>query len=488
MTSLRHLWAKRGPKRHAALAITRIRTKRGATFNRVRPCVVSRAVSMIALAALQSFMWPGDCGADQRAANVNTLVHSTEKAPVPADATEDWGQLRTPLDGSTVVGGVLNAVIANAASVETTAEKQAVEVAACLDGRKVSAPRKGTLIGINYFDAFSRYFKSGKDTSFRRGFAGLHKFQIPFIRFSLTGFWPDDLAMSLEQTDQFLERFDKFVAEARSYGIRLLPTVFWNYAALPGYSGESLAAWGNGDSRTRGAMRRLVKTLAERYSGNPAIIGWEFTNEANSFADLPDSYKYYKIDPKLDPRGARKEDNNVTSRDLLAALAEFGEIVKSADPRVIISSGFDVPRINATRLRRRAGGLDTEAEFVQALRDQSAVAVNSVSVHIYPDTMKRYQYRAVNVNTLLDGVFSVAANTGRVPFVGEFGVQAGEGDGERRQFEELLGAIGGRDGGLAALWVFDFSYQDGVWNVTTDNARAYQLEAVARSNLGVACR
>lgn len=235
-------------------------------------------------------------------------------------------------------------------------------------------------------------------------------------------------------------------------------------------------------------MRQFVRTLVERYSGNPTILGWEFSNEANSFADLPDSYKYYKVDPKRSTPNVRKEDNNVTSRDLLAAVAEFARLVEGADKRVMISSGFDVPRINATRLRRRSGGLDTDVEFTQALTQQSAAPLNSVSVHIYPDTVTRYRYRAVNVNTLLDATYAVARDGLKIPFVGEFGVQMGEGGEERRQFGELLKAIGGRNGGLAALWVYDFSHQEGVWNVTANGPRAFQLEAIALSNRNVVCK
>ena len=51
----------------------------------------------------------------------------------------------------------------------------------------------------------------------------------------------------------------------------------------------------------------------------------------------------------------------------------------------------------------------------------------------------------------------------------------------REQFAALLRAVEGSRVPLAALWVFDYGGQD-EWNVTADNARAWQLDAVAEAN------
>ena len=38
---------------------------------------------------------------------------------------------------------------------------------------------------------------------------------------------------------------------------------------------------------------------------------------------------------------------------------------------------------------------------------------------------------------------------------------------------------------LSALWVYDFSMQDADWNVTSDNDRAYMLEAIKGANMKI---
>jgi hypothetical protein len=43
------------------------------------------------------------------------------------------------------------------------------------------------------------------------------------------------------------------------------------------------------------------------------------------------------------------------------------------------------------------------------------------------------------------------------------------------------------NGGLAALWVFDFSHQDKDWNVTVGGRREYQLNAIVDANRSVVC-
>ncbi len=52
----------------------------------------------------------------------------------------------------------------------------------------------------------------------------------------------------------------------------------------------------------------------------------------------------------------------------------------------------------------------------------------------------------------------------------------------RRRFERILSAIEKADVPLAALWVYDFKGQGKTWNVTSDNPRAWQLDALAEAN------
>ena len=53
---------------------------------------------------------------------------------------------------------------------------------------------------------------------------------------------------------------------------------------------------------------------------------------------------------------------------------------------------------------------------------------------------------------------------------------------EQANFEEILNAIVKAKVPLASLWVYDFSFQNSTWNITPNNARAYQLNDVIKAN------
>jgi hypothetical protein len=358
----------------------------------------------------------------------------------------------------------------------------------CFADGVLKAPKKGTVFGVNYFDGFYRFLRRGRDFSYRKGLESLRHSGIPFIRFSLTGFWPDDLQVPMGSPDVFLARFDQFVADARAQGIYLIPSVFWNYASLPDYVGEPLSAWGQHDSRTRQAMRQFVSMLASRYADETMIVGWEFGNEFNSYLDWSGSAKKYKVDVGRGTPATRGDDSEIRSADLRAALKEFADIVAPSRRGMFVSSGFDMPRNAAARLRKNALGLDSPEEFVAVLVDQNVDPVNTISVHLYPYTVDRFKYRGATLNGLVSSLYAAGAQSNKIPFIGEFGVHNTEPALERQVFLQFVQAIAARDGGFAALWVYDFSYQDKYMNVTPDGPRAYQLREISSANRFVDCR
>jgi hypothetical protein len=358
----------------------------------------------------------------------------------------------------------------------------------CFGASGVRAPVVGTLIGVNYFDSFYRLLRNGRDKSYRVGFAGLAKADIPFIRFTLTGFWPEDLELPLQAREVFFQRFDGFIRDAKSAGIRLIPTVFWNYASLPDYLGEPLSAWGELKSKTRRAMSEFVDALMRRYRDETAIIGWEFSNEANAYMDLPGNIKYYKVDPARGTPRSRGLESNVVSGDVLRSVRAFAELVATANPRLLISSGFHLPRTGASKLRSKAGGYDSAEQFRSELALQNPAPLTVVSGRLYPETVARYRYRRATAEELIGEVYDVAQRNGQIPFVGEFGVVEADKEGERGIFRSYLNLLASRPGGYAALWVYDFDFQRKDWNVTNDGPRSYQLDSIAQANRLVSCR
>ena len=96
--------------------------------------------------------------------------------------------------------------------------------------------------------------------------------------------------------------------------------------------------------------------------------------------------------------------------------------------------------------------------------------VSLLSVHAYGDSTRQIHEAA-----------AAAAQARKPLFVGEFGAP-GPAEKSEKEFRALLAAIEAAQVPLAALWVYDFRGQDGTWNVTANNDRASQLQAISAAN------
>jgi len=356
------------------------------------------------------------------------------------------------------------------------------------DGTLLKDGRPFRGFGVNYFDAFFRTLKDPSDTSYREGFAELARLGIPFARIMGCGFWPKDWELYLKDKERYFTLFDGVVRAAEEHGVGLIPSLFWYSATVPDLVGEPREAWGNPQSKTHVFMRRYVREVVTRYKGSPAIWGWEFGNEYNLDADLPNAAEHRpKIVPALGTPTTRSARDDLTHDLLAAAFKAFAAEVRTHDPRRIISTGNSLPRPSAWhQWKEKSWTQDTPEQFAERLRLDNPDPVDVVSVHVYGHAVAGKRFgRELRPDELLATTMGVARQAGKPLFVGEFGAWAGEGRGgkpEREQFAELLGSIERAGVPLAALWVYDFGGQGESWNVTATNARAYQLQAIAEAN------
>jgi hypothetical protein len=337
---------------------------------------------------------------------------------------------------------------------------------------------------VNYFDAFYRTLKNPDDTSFRQGFAELKRRGIPFARIMGGGFWPSEWKLYREDRPRHFALLDGVVRAAEENGIGLIPSLFWHSSTVPDLVGEPRGAWGDPESKTHGFMRQYVAEVVERYKDSPAIWGWEFGNEYNLAADLPNAAKHRpKIVPHLGTPATRSERDDLTHDAVVTAFAAFAREVRRRDPHRIIATGSSLPRPSAWhQWKERSWTQDTEEQFAERLLLDNPDSVSVVSVHVYPHAGGRFGRKAT-LAEVLAAAARAAASVRQPLFVGEFGArEKGEPEAERAQFKEVLAAIEGARVPLAALWVYDFAGQDDTWNVTATNARAWQLEAIARAN------
>ncbi|MBE3069478.1 MAG: cellulase family glycosylhydrolase [Planctomycetes bacterium] len=335
------------------------------------------------------------------------------------------------------------------------------------DGR----PFRG--IGVNYFDAFARTLKNPADTSYEAGFKVLADRRIPFARFMCGGFWPSEMKAYQEDRAGYFARLDAVMKAAERHGIGLIPSLFWHIATVPDLVGEPCDAWGDPKSKTHAFMRAYTREVVTRYRASPAIWGWEFGNEYNLPADLPNAAEHRPpVVPQLGTPASRTARDELTHAQVRTALAEFAREVRRHDPHRLITSGNAFPRATAWHQQReKSWTADTPDESAEMLLADNTDPMNVLRVHWYQEPASR-----------LAAAMATAAKARKPLFVGEFGVPGPRSAETEKRFREMMAALERERVPLAALWVFDYEGQADDWNVTATGGRAYQLEAVAEAN------
>ena len=331
-------------------------------------------------------------------------------------------------------------------------------------------------IGVNFFDAFYRVLQDGDNTTYEQGFETLGEMGIPFARFMAAGFWPDHMRLYLDDREEYFRRLDKVIASAQEHGVGLIPSLFWFYGCVPDLVGEPASAWGDPDSRTRAFMERYTRDVVERYRHSPTIWAWEFGNEYNLPADLPNAEHHRpQLNPALGTPQRRTEADDVTHAMLRSAMQAFAELVRELDGQRMISAGTASPRPYAWH-NKVEGTWDHDAPHQTAAMwaGDNPDPVDTLGA-------RDYAHHGEDRPDWLIGLH-VARALDKVLFVGEFGMR-GESfsDRDRERFHQQLGRIE-RHVPLAALWVYDLHHQVGEWSITADSARAWQLEAIAEAN------
>lgn len=219
---------------------------------------------------------------------------------------------------------------------------------------KAGAPYRG--IGVNYFDAFARTLKDRQDTSYEAGFRVLAAHGIPFARFMCTGFWPAEMELYVKDKAEYFELLDGVVHAAQKHGIGLIPSLFWHMPTVPDLVHESCDQWGNPNSKTHEFMRTYTREVVTRYRDSPAIWGWEFGNEYNLAADLPNAKEH--LPPVVPQRGTpqtRSARDILTHEMIRTAFREFAKEIRKIDRTRMICTGNSIlrppPGIRSVRAR-----------------------------------------------------------------------------------------------------------------------------------------
>lgn len=349
--------------------------------------------------------------------------------------------------------------------------------------RGLSAGRHGELllngksfrgIGVNYYDAFVRLLGDGKIQDVEAGFRVLGSNQIPFIRFSADGYWPVDWGLYQTNRQEYFARLDKVVRLGERHGIGLIPSLFWHQPTISDLVGEPVDQWGMATSRTHEFMRAYVRAVVTRYRDSPAIWAWEFGNEFNLPADLPNAAEHRPpVHLTLGTATSRSARDELTHLHIRTALTEFAREVRRHDPHRLILSGNAFPRPSAWHQQHeRSWQQDTPEQWAKMLAADNPSPIASLSGRLY----------STNDFAAIAPAMAESRRLGKPLLIGEFGVPGEMTGSNQRQFREWLDALDTYGVPLAALWVFDFAGQAKDWSVTPENTRHEQLRLIAELN------
>ena len=326
--------------------------------------------------------------------------------------------------------------------------------------------------GVNYYDLFARQLRPGAAVGVPPRFHWLASHGVAFVRCSAGGYWPAEWGLYQTNRAEHWRRLDAVVRAAETNHLGLVPSLFWLSSTIPDLVGEPVSALGDTNSKTMAFIRGYTRAVVSRYRDSSAIWMWELGNEYNLGADLPNAADHRPtIVPTLGTPSIRSARDDLSHAMVRTVLAEFAREVRRLDPRHAITSGHAFPRPSAWHQEREhSWKADTEEQFVAMLAADHPDPVNVISLRLYNDDDARR----------IDWAIRASRRLGKPLFIGEFGVPGGDTPGNREKFHRWLELVRSSDVALAALWVFDFDAQDRDWNVTPQNNRSWQLDALFR--------
>ena len=343
-------------------------------------------------------------------------------------------------------------------------------------------------VGVNYFDAFCRTFRTPGDDTYREGFKQLADNDIPFARFAASGTWPEDFKLYLADKEAYFRLLDSVISAAEEYNVGLFPSLFWSNIAIPDLVGESRDQWGNPASKTRQFMRTYTREVVSRYQKSPAIWGWEFGCEFPLALDYPDPQKHL---PRIVPgRGTARVR---TERDYLHfdmfkdAILDFAKTVRSIDSTRMLLTGNALPRPAAYHnYKERNSTHDTLSQFGAMLLRDNPDPFSPICIHTSPaDSIRYFSDRKVDFEELLRTCVSISHSVRKPLDLEEFSIirrpsTAGNAVPTEEEFAAALKAIDASGVTLASIWVYD--RKSDPKNVTFNNQYAYMLKMIGALN------
>ena len=261
-----------------------------------------------------------------------------------------------------------------------------------------------------------------------------------------TRYWnneSEDLPAYTDHRDDYLAALRKVAAYAQQCEIGLIPSFFWNYSAVSLYYGEPYRCWGKAGSRTVGFLMRYTEDVVTALREYKSIFGWEFGNELNLQADLPNWQERFDTE---DPANWTKGD------DIHFAFRTFADIVRAKDPdsRMILSGNATLRPSQYHQYVENSWDTDDTGQYRAITNLFNPYPINTVTEHVYETGRKFSDCGKVSLDRQLREAMYAARTLNKAYVVGEFaGVLQSE-EAYRKYYDAFL------DAGvqLTLLWNF----------------------------------
>ncbi len=315
-------------------------------------------------------------------------------------------------------------------------------------------------------------------------------------RFIASGYWPTDMTTGNgwnANPTAFLAAFDQLVADARARGLRLIPSLLWQFYLFADINNAPVQDLFTPGTATRLMANAYITAIVSRYANDPVILAWELGNELNLLADLdvstcnvcpgnPSPNACGTLVPSLGTPCQRSTLDNIFScnscRGVSTAVEDLGQfaasmatLVHGLDPGKPFSTGHAYPRAAAWHLSRSPcpncdWTADDVTQYESALLNLHPAGVDIISAHHYAEDGRFGSADTVLVN-LLNLTQDIAVRNGRQFYVGEYGepragsvtcgtTESCNGDADKLITRRLVSAMEEAGVAWSALWAWEF--------------------------------
>ena len=302
----------------------------------------------------------------------------------------------------------------------------------CYELLLVSLHKKSGCSGPDRFERFVR--RAGRPSPERGGYRAFQLRRIFRIRADGVYAEPGGLLSALARSAAYAEKLE----------IGLIPSFFWIYTTVPDYVREPYRSWGIEGSRTTEFLKAYTTDVVEALKPYKSIFAWEFGNEFNLQADLPNWQKEFgKTDARYWIQG----------RDVRYAIRLFAETVRSLDPdgRMIVS-GHSAMRPSQYHLNTEyTFSVDDTQQYRAATELFTPDPAEGMSEHVYEAGREFADRGKVTLSEQIAVAMGTARSLNKVYIVGEFGGLLPLKQAYRTYYDAFL------DGGVQLSLIWNFS-------------------------------